>query len=370
MSHSMQTPNFDLPLFADNDSPTWLGDFNEAMGTMDTAMAKVSNDSNSQVNAIANLTTRVEDAEEKVAGIDRKVNGYDAAIAGKAPTMHADATVTYGAASGTLYGHVRLEDVPGNYGAGDGRAATPKALQTVDARVDGAVQTANAAKSSAETANTAAQNAQKAANDASSAASDAASRANAADRKAQQALDAVGMGGGTGEYAPVPHADATTKYGAASSTKYGHVKLVDAITTSTASSGTAPSPNAVKAYVDNAISQGGGTAGEVQVYEQQTSYGKVKATYRNGLVIVRVNANVYSSDNVTAGSTYEMVTLPSNIRPQSQYAANADVEIPSVGHGAAGILVNANGKVEIVYNGPRAISTLAFNAEVVYFAGV
>ena len=373
MSHSMQTTNFDLPLFADNDSPTWLGDFNEAMGTMDTAMAKVSNDSNSQVNAIANLTTRVEGAEEKVAAIDKKVKGYDAAIAGKAPTMHADATVTYGAASGTLYGHVRLEDVPGNYGAGDGRAATPKALQTVDARVDGAVQTANAAKSSAETANTAAQNAQKAANDASSAASDAASKANAADRKAQQALDAVGMGGGTGgsgEYAPVPHADTTTKYGSASSTKYGHVKLVDTITTSTASSGTAPSPNAVKAYVDNAISQGGGTAGEVRVYEKQTTYGKVKATYRDGLVIVRVNANYYSSDNVTAGSTYEMDTLPSNIRPHSQYAANADVEIPSVGHGAAGILVNANGKVEIVYSGPTTISTLAFNAEVVYFAGV
>lgn len=372
MSHSMQTTNFDLPLFADNDSPTWLGDFNEAMGTMDTAMAKVSNDSNSQVNAIANLTTRVEDAEEKVAGIDKKVQGYDAAIAGKAPVLHADATVKYGAASADLYGHVRLEDAPGNYGAGDGRAATPKALKAVNDAAAAAQSAADAAKKTADTANTAAQNAQKAANDASSAASDAASKATAADRKAQQALDAVGMGGtgGSGEYAPVSHADTTTKYGSASSTKYGHVKLVDTITTSTASSGTAPSPNAVKAYVDNAISQGGGMAGEVQVYEQQTSYGKVKATYRDGLVIVRVNANVYSSDNVTAGSTYEMVTLPSNIRPHSQYAANADVEVPSLGHCAAGILVNANGKVEIVYSGPKTISTLAFNAEVIYFAGV
>lgn len=370
MSHSMQTPNFDLPLFADNDSPTWLGDFNEAMGTMDTAMAKVSNDSNSQVNAIANLTTRVEDAEEKVAGIDRKVKGYDAAIAGKAPTMHADATVTYGAASGTLYGHVRLEDVPGNYGAGDGRAATPKALQTVDARVDGAVQTANAAKSSAETANTAAQNAQKAANDAASDAQAASSKAAAADRKAQQALDAVGMGGGTGgsgEYAPVSHADATTKYGAASATKYGHVKLTDTVTTSAAASGTAPSPKAVKDYVDNALSQG--SPGSVQKYEQDTTYGKVTATYKDGLVVVRVYCN-YSGSDISQGAIFKTLTLPSDIRPARQYMSNAYVNIPGSGPRACDLAVESNGDVQIYYRGETSINTLQFNSEVIYFAGV
>lgn len=361
MSHSMQTTNFNLPLFADNDSPTWLGDFNEAMGTMDTAMAKVSNDSNSQVNAIANLTTRVEDAEEKVAGIDRKVKGYDAAIAGKAPTMHADATVTYGAASGTLYGHVRLEDVPGNYGAGDGRAATPRALKAVNDAAAAAQSAADAAKKTADTANTAAQNAQKAANDASSAASDAASKANAADRKAQQALDTVGMGGtgGSGEYAPVSHADTTTKYGSASSTKYGHVKLTDTITSSGSTYGIAATPKAVKDYVD----QNSGGTPQIRHISQTTKYGPVDVVYdeRTKLVVVRVYITNYSIGG-GENAEFTIYTLPSELWPKRQYMSHEYKD----GHGGS-LSVDSSGKIMLYHDFPSIVNT---NLEVVYFAGV
>ena len=369
MSHSMETKNFNLPLFADNDSPTWLGDFNEAMGTMDTAMAKVSNDSNSQVNAIANLTTRVEDAEEKVVDIDKKVQGYDAAIAGKAPVLHADATVKYGAASADLYGHVRLEDAPGNYGAGDGRAATPKALKAVNDAAAAAQSAADAAKKTADTANTAAQNAQKAANDATSAASAADTKAVNADRKAQQALDAVGMGGGTGEYAPVSHADATTKYGAASATKYGHVKLTDTVTTSAAASGTAPSPKAVKDYVDNAI-ESLPSGGAASIKQTQTNGNGGTAIYvydeNTKLVVIRLYATGLAFDK---GTEFSFGTIPVNLRPARQYETAA-VGIASGGAAMLVVSANADGTLKLRSHNITHYDGVNVNGEVVYYAGV
>ena len=35
MSHSKTTNNYGLPIFVNNDQPTWLGDFNDAMYKID-----------------------------------------------------------------------------------------------------------------------------------------------------------------------------------------------------------------------------------------------------------------------------------------------------------------------------------------------
>lgn len=50
------------------------------------------------------------------------------AVAGKAPTMHADASTTYGQGTDSLYGHVKLSDEASQSAAAAGVAATPKAV--------------------------------------------------------------------------------------------------------------------------------------------------------------------------------------------------------------------------------------------------
>lgn len=55
-SHTNETENYDLPQFVGTDKPTWLGDFNSAMASIDTAMG--TNASN-----ITSLGSRVTSAE-------------------------------------------------------------------------------------------------------------------------------------------------------------------------------------------------------------------------------------------------------------------------------------------------------------------
>ena len=53
MAHSSTTPNANLPQFADDDKPSWTGDFNEAMTKIDAKYAELIgriNDLQTQVN--------------------------------------------------------------------------------------------------------------------------------------------------------------------------------------------------------------------------------------------------------------------------------------------------------------------------------
>ena len=54
--HTNETENYDLPQFVGTDKPTWLGDFNTAMSTIDTAVG-------ANATAITSLGTRVTSAE-------------------------------------------------------------------------------------------------------------------------------------------------------------------------------------------------------------------------------------------------------------------------------------------------------------------
>ena len=57
--------------------------------------------------------------------------GVYSAVSGKAPTSHATNNTTYGGATGTNYGHVKLSSaVTSSSDTGDGVAATPKAVKS------------------------------------------------------------------------------------------------------------------------------------------------------------------------------------------------------------------------------------------------
>lgn len=185
-----------------------------------------------------------------------------AAVDGKAPMNHAASRNIYGAGASGVFGHVKLSDShTSDIGASDGVAATPAAVK---AAYDLASQASSAASSAYDLANEAGQ----AATDAAQAATDAQTAA----EDAQTAADGK---------APTNHASTGTTYGKGTTSYYGHVKLSDSTssTSAAASGGVAATPAAVKAAYDlangkapknhasGAATYGAGT---------ETNYGHVK----------------------------------------------------------------------------------------------
>jgi hypothetical protein len=74
MSHSKSTPNYDLPIFANNDQPTWLGDFNGAMNKIDTGITTVGNNASTALSAANNAVNRVGQVETTIAGVQTTAN--------------------------------------------------------------------------------------------------------------------------------------------------------------------------------------------------------------------------------------------------------------------------------------------------------
>ena len=140
----------------------------------------------------------------------------------RAPTSHAATTTTYGAGSGTNYGHVKLSDSTSSDSDTDGGiAATPAAVKAAVAAIPAASATSPKMDGTA----------------------------------------AVGTetAWAKGDHvhptdtsrAPNDHASTATTYGLGTDTKYGHVKLSDSTTgTSSTNGGTAATPAAVKAVKD------------------------------------------------------------------------------------------------------------------------
>lgn len=63
MPSTNKTSNYKLPLFVDSDQPTWLGDFNGAMGTIDDAITTVGANAGTALSAANNAVNRVGQAE-------------------------------------------------------------------------------------------------------------------------------------------------------------------------------------------------------------------------------------------------------------------------------------------------------------------
>lgn len=74
MSATNETTNYKLPLFTDNDQPTWLGDFNGAMHKIDTGMNTVGANASTALSAANNAVNRVGQVETTIAAVQSTAN--------------------------------------------------------------------------------------------------------------------------------------------------------------------------------------------------------------------------------------------------------------------------------------------------------
>lgn len=74
MSASNETTYYLLPLFADNDQPTWLGDFNGAMNKIDNALNTVGANASTALSAANNAVSRVGTLETQFALVQSSAN--------------------------------------------------------------------------------------------------------------------------------------------------------------------------------------------------------------------------------------------------------------------------------------------------------
>lgn len=105
MSHSMNTSNYQLPIFADSDTPTWLGDWNQGMTEVDEALSAMRSNVTDSGNKVANLSVRVENAETKVNGLDGRISANAEGVATAkeaAETASAAATLAKSTADSAL----------------------------------------------------------------------------------------------------------------------------------------------------------------------------------------------------------------------------------------------------------------------------
>lgn len=94
MSATHETTNYKLPLFTDNDQPTWLGDFNGAMNKIDTDMNTVGANASTALSAANNAVNRVGQVETTIAGVQSTANNaYSLSTANKKDIDTLDAKV-------------------------------------------------------------------------------------------------------------------------------------------------------------------------------------------------------------------------------------------------------------------------------------
>lgn len=73
-SHTNETENYDLPQFIGTDKPTWLGDFNTAMASIDTAMGANASNITSLGSRVTSAEGTASQASSDVAGLTSTVN--------------------------------------------------------------------------------------------------------------------------------------------------------------------------------------------------------------------------------------------------------------------------------------------------------
>lgn len=74
MTATKETANYKLPLFTDNDQPTWLGDFNSSMNKIDGGIATVGANASTALSAANNAVNRVGQVETDIAGVQTTAN--------------------------------------------------------------------------------------------------------------------------------------------------------------------------------------------------------------------------------------------------------------------------------------------------------
>lgn len=74
MTATNETDNYKLPLFTDNDQPTWLGDFNGAMNKIDADMNTIGANASTALSAANNAVNRVGQVENTISGVQNAAN--------------------------------------------------------------------------------------------------------------------------------------------------------------------------------------------------------------------------------------------------------------------------------------------------------
>lgn len=74
MTATNETTNYKLPLFTDNDQPTWLGDFNGAMGKIDADMNNIGANASTALSAANNAVNRVGTVETTMTNVQAAAN--------------------------------------------------------------------------------------------------------------------------------------------------------------------------------------------------------------------------------------------------------------------------------------------------------
>lgn len=74
MTATKETPFYKLPLFTDNDQPTWLGDFNGAMSKIDAGVNTVGANASTALSAANNAVNRVATVETGVSNAQTTAN--------------------------------------------------------------------------------------------------------------------------------------------------------------------------------------------------------------------------------------------------------------------------------------------------------
>lgn len=78
MTATNETTNYKLPLFTDDDQPTWLGDFNGAMNKIDTDMNTVGANASTALSAANNAVNRVATVETTMNNVQTTANSAHA----------------------------------------------------------------------------------------------------------------------------------------------------------------------------------------------------------------------------------------------------------------------------------------------------
>ena len=274
-----------------------------AASTVENAATTAENAATAAANAGAKADAASADAASALAAVQDLAESTDALqgdLDAKAPQNHASTQTTYGIGNAASYGHVRLSDATDStLGEPAGTAATPTAVRTAyaatlaaKARADEAYARADDAYTSADAAGLDASNAQNA--------------VTAAQATADAAMAAAEAS------APKNHAVSATTFGAGTSANYGHVRLSDATSsTSAASGGTAATPAAVKAAYDLANGKA------------PKSHASTQATYGTGTSSSYGHVKLSASTSSTAGATGGVAATPSAVKSAYDLASKA-----------------------------------------------
>lgn len=122
------TPNYKLPLYEGTDKPNLLDQYNGAISTIDTQLKTVSDNITAANNNISTMRPKVDQASTDASAAKTASDANTKAIAGKAPTMHADPSTTYGVGTASNYGHVKLSDAVSDGDASGAAAASTYAV--------------------------------------------------------------------------------------------------------------------------------------------------------------------------------------------------------------------------------------------------